>query len=56
MNNESNVLYFLILIAAGVGWIINIIELAHSEAINGMVILRAIGIFVFPLGSILGYL
>jgi len=54
MNDE--VWYFLFMIGAGIGWIMNIVELAHADAINGMVILRAVGIFVFPLGSVLGYL
>ena len=40
------------------GWIWNIVKLVNSgfDVINGMLIARAIGIFVAPLGSVLGYL
>ena len=37
------------------GYIINIIEISISDSVNGMVILRVIGIFIFPFGSILGF-
>jgi len=36
------------------GWIVNIYALAQSTSLSGMVVLRAIGIFVAPLGSFLG--
>ena len=44
--------------AAIVGWVLNIIQLAHTEAmpITTMFILRIIGIFVPPIGSIMGWL
>ena len=40
------------------GWIANIYALAQSTSLSGMVVLRAIGIFVAQLGSFfgLGYL
>lgn len=39
------------------GWIANIVKLVGiSGEIGGMFIVRVIGIFVAPLGSILGYL
>ena len=49
----------VILALAGVGgWIANIVKLVGSnfEPLTGMVVARAIGIFVAPLGAVLGYL
>jgi len=42
--------------AAFYGWIMNIVTLFHADALTGNVILRAVGIFIAPLGAILGYL
>lgn len=38
------------------GWIMNILSIAAADQITGLVILRVIGIFFFPLGVILGLL
>lgn len=40
------------------GWIANIVKLVGSnfDLLTGMVVARAIGIFVFPLGAVLGFL
>lgn len=40
------------------GWIANIVKLVGSnfDPLTGMVIARAIGVFVAPLGSVLGFL
>jgi hypothetical protein len=45
-------------IASAIGWIMNIITLAGSsfDPLTGMVVLRIIGIFVAPLGVVLGYI
>lgn len=49
----------LIAIAIGImyGWIMNIIIIANSNfsELTGLLILRVVGIFVAPLGVILGY-
>jgi len=45
-----------IVLASAVGWVMNIVAVAQSEFVNGMVILRVVGIFIAPLGSVLGYL
>lgn len=42
-------------IAALYGWVHNVIALANADAISGMVVVRAIGVPVAPLGAILGY-
>lgn len=40
------------------GWIANIVKLIGSgfDPLTGMVVARAIGIFVAPLGAVLGFL
>jgi hypothetical protein len=47
----------LIWVVGVIGWIMNIIAIAGSsfDVISGMLILRVIGIFVAPLGAVLGY-
>lgn len=42
-------------IAGLVGWVMNIITLVNSDSFTGMVIARIAGIFVAPLGAVLGY-
>jgi hypothetical protein len=48
---------FFFWVAAVVGWILNIVAIAGSsfDVLSGMLILRVIGIFVAPLGAVLGY-
>jgi hypothetical protein len=44
-------------IAGVIGWLINIAKLVGGDmVITGEFILRIIGIFVFPLGGLMGYL
>lgn len=48
----------LVLAVAGViGWIMNIMAIAGSDFSNitGLLILRVVGIFIGPLGAVLGY-
>lgn len=49
---------WLALLAAAVGWVLNIIALTHSsfDPVTGMVVLRAFGVVIAPLGAVLGYL
>ena len=39
------------------GWIANIVKLATAglDPLTGMVVLRAVGIFLAPLGAVLGF-
>ena len=37
------------------GWIMNITAIIHSSGLTGMVIARIIGVFMFPIGAVLGY-
>lgn len=41
-----------------IGWILNIVAIADSsfDAITGILVLRAIGVLVAPLGAVLGYI
>ena len=46
-----------VLIGVGVvGWVYNIIALASAETITGLVVLRIVGIFIAPLGAVLGWI
>ena len=47
-----------IIALAGYGWVVNIIKLIGMDfaAITGMMVVRAIGIFMAPLGVVMGYL
>ena len=51
----ASLLWLAILIAGAIGWIMNIVHLANSDALSGFVILRVVGIFMFPLGAVLGF-
>ena len=50
-------LYLSIIIGGIYGWIMNIVHLVQNEVVwtSGMSIGRIIGIFVGPLGAVLGY-
>lgn len=45
-------------IAAIVGWVMNIVTLYHMSFANitGELVLRCVGIFVAPIGSVMGFL
>lgn len=49
----------VVLLIGGIGgWIANIVKLAGMgfDSFSGMLVLRAIGVFVAPLGSVLGFI
>lgn len=52
------IVYLAFIFAMLYGWVMNIVIIAGTEfaVITGMLVLRVVGIFVFPLGSVLGYL
>ena len=59
MNNVLTIFVIWVTVIAGAlyGWIINIVTLAHMCCeVSGMLILRAVGIFIFPLGVVMGYI
>lgn len=45
----------VLVVLAVIGWVLNILALASAGAVDGEVILRAIGIFVFPIGVVMGW-
>ena len=45
-----------VIIAGVLGWILNIVALVGANEIAGMEIARIAGIFIPPLGAVLGYL
>ena len=50
-------LWIALVIAGVVGWVLNIVDLFGSQIfpLTGETILRIVGIFIVPLGAILGY-
>jgi hypothetical protein len=52
------ILYLLILFAGIYGWVNNIITIYESNfnLISGQLILRIVGVFVAPLGAVMGWL
>ncbi len=49
-------LWLGLILTCFVGWIMNVVAVFHMnfDTINGEIVLRLIGIFVAPLGSIMG--
>lgn len=50
-------LYLIIGLAGVTGWVMNIVDIVNSDFSNitGMLVIRIIGVFVAPLGAVLGY-
>jgi len=48
---------WLIFLVGGVGWILNIEKIAGSsfDPLTGIVVLRCVGVFLAPLGAVLGF-
>ena len=47
-----------VVIASIVGWILNVIAIFGSsfDPLTGVVVLRCIGVFVPPIGAVMGYI
>lgn len=63
MNSQRGFTIIELLVAAlllggGIGWIWNIVKIVQSgfDVFTGMLIARCIGVFVAPLGAVLGFL
>lgn len=57
-NAVIGVIFLIAIVIAGfAGWVLNIVKLADMDFahITGMIVLRAIGILMAPLGAVLGY-
>jgi hypothetical protein len=50
------IFYLLLLIVGIYGWVCNIITLVGMTAFSGMLVVRAAGILLPPLGAVLGFL
>lgn len=50
-------IWLVIVLALGIGWVMNIIAIMHSDfgRLSGVLVLRVVGIFVVPLGALMGY-
>lgn len=57
IDRKAELICSAILIFTVIGWISNIIKLVGSsfDPITGMAVARIIGVFVAPLGAVLGY-
>lgn len=57
LSTAAALAFVAVIVAVIVGWVMNIIAIvaAVSDPITAMFILRCVGIFVAPLGAILGY-
>lgn len=51
------IVVIVLTIAAIYGWVMNIVAITQSEfiPITGLLILRIVGIFISPLGAVLGW-
>lgn len=57
-HNAGCMAFIVLAVLAGlVGWVANIVQLiqAMGDPITGTFILKCVGVFVAPLGSVLGY-
>lgn len=50
-------IYAVLLVAFVSGWVMNVMAIAGSsfDTISGMLVLRVIGVFLAPLGAVLGW-
>lgn len=48
---------FAAMLAVIYGWILNILAIMHIETfvLNGITVLRIVGIFIPPIGALMGY-
>lgn len=49
--------YLVLILLLGVGWVFNLLAIVHADfgQVTGLLIVRCFGVFIVPLGSILGY-
>jgi len=52
----GGLIVLLIVLLAAYGWVANIVKFVSADIITTLEIVRIIGIFLAPLGAILGYL
>lgn len=55
----ATLIYFSVILALVIGWVLNIVALTNAPALvqwGAMEVLRVVGIFLAPLGGVLGWL
>lgn len=55
MNTLSGLLAIGLWLLGIIGWVLNIMQIAQSDHITGMIVVRIIGVFMAPLGAVLGW-
>jgi hypothetical protein len=56
---EAFIIYMVVLfifLALFIAYLVNIVRLIRAPEINGLTLARVVGIFVFPLGALLGFI
>lgn len=48
--------YLLVAVVLVIGWVMNILKIVAWEEGMGMLVVRAIGVFIGPLGGVMGWL
>jgi len=50
-------IYLLAFLALALGWVMNVVTLFYhvNDPVTGMTVMRAVGIFIVPMGGVLGY-
>jgi hypothetical protein len=57
MNNKFwEVVGVSIVLLGLLGWAMNLVAIAQADYIDGLVVVRVIGVLIAPLGAILGYI
>lgn len=59
LSTVGALIYISVILALVIGWVMNIVELTNAPAIvqwGAMEVLRVVGIFLAPLGGVLGWL
>ena len=55
MELAFTIVFIIVAVGAVVGYIANIVKLFSQLDVSGKTIARACGVFIFPLGAILGW-
>ena len=56
MRNILSVVVLGLFAVGAIGWVFNVVAIVHASQVTGLVIARVVGIFIVPLGSVLGFL
>lgn len=46
--------YWIVVATLFIGWVLNIVQIAKASALTGLLIVKIIGVFLAPLGGVLG--